>query len=181
MDKRDDLPKFFKDKGFKIGAEIGAWKGEFSAKFCKEGLKMYVIDPWMPFEGQGRTQRLQEVQDGYFNEARRNLSPYGENVVIIRKTSMDALADVPNKSLDFVYIDGDHNFRHTAEDIFEWSKKVRSGGIVAGHDYWNTPYFARNVVCQVKAVVDAYVNLFEIKDLQILKGDKYPSWLYTKR
>lgn len=179
MNYRDELPKYFNDQGFKVGAEIGAWKGEFSAKFCKEGLFMFVIDPWMPFEGQGRTQKLQEVQDGYLEEAKRNLSPYS-NYKIIRKTSMDALVDIPDKSLDFVYIDGDHNFRHTAEDIFEWSKKVRRGGIVAGHDYWNTPPFARNIVCQVKAVVDAYVKLFEIKDLQILKGDKYPSWLYRK-
>ena len=93
---------------------------------------------------------------------------------------MDALGDIPDGSLDFVYIDGDHNFRHVAEDIFEWSKMVRSGGVVSGHDYWNTPPFARNTICQVKAVVDAYVKLFEI-DLQVIKGDKFPSWLWIKK
>ncbi len=48
---------------------------------------------------------------------------------------MDALEDFEDNSLDFVYIDGDHNFKHISEDIYEWTKKVRSGGIVSGHDY----------------------------------------------
>ena len=100
---------------------------------------------------------------------------------------MDAVKDFENESLDFVYIDGDHNFRHTAEDVYEWSKKVRKGGAVAGHDYWNTPPYAQNVVCQVEAVVDAYAKLFEIKNWYIFKRDntndqglKYPSWLWIK-
>jgi hypothetical protein len=51
---------------------------------------------------------------------------------------------------------------------------------VSGHDYWNTPPFAKNVICQVKAVVDAYVKLYEIKNLIILEGEKYPTWLWEK-
>jgi hypothetical protein len=162
-----------------VGAEIGVLKGEFTEKFLQAGLKIYAIDPWMGFSGQGRDQKLQETQNGYFAEAQRRLNNY-PNCKIVRKTSMDALDDIPDSSLDFVYIDGDHNFRHVAEDIFEWSKKVRMGGIVSGHDYWNTPPFAKNVICQVKAVVDAYVKLYEIKNLIILEGEKYPTWLWEK-
>lgn len=185
---RDTLPEFFKDMGFKVGAEIGAWRGEFSAKFCDAGLKMYVIDPWMPFSGQGRTQKLQEVQDGYYELAKKNLAPYS-NYKIIRKTSMDALNDFVDGSLDFVYIDGDHSFRYAAEDLVEWTKKVRSGGIVAGHDYFNTLATAQNVVCNVKAVLDAYVLAFDIDNWYIYKpddhkgnpNDKYYSWLFIKK
>jgi len=172
------LPQFFKEQGYQVGAEIGVLKGEFTEKLCQAGLKVYAIDPWMPFDGQGRTQRFQNTQDGYYNEAIKRLSPY--NCIIVRKTSMDALVDISDKSLDFVYIDGNHNFRHIAEDIFEWTKKVRLGGVVSGHDYFNTISSARNIVCNVKTVVGAYTKVFDIKNLQILAGDKYPSWLFIK-
>jgi len=49
---------------------------------------------------------------------------------------MEALADVPDGSLDFVYIDADHTFDHVMSDIIWWARKVRYGGIVAGHDYY---------------------------------------------
>lgn len=179
MNSRDELPEYFKSLGYKVGAEIGVFKGEFAEKFCKAGLKMYAVDPWMGFKGQGKHQRSQEVMDGYYEYAKKVLSPY-TNCALIRKTSMDALNDFEDGSLDFVYIDGDHNFRRVAEDVYEWSKKVRVGGVVAGHDYYNTAYFAQNMICNVKAVVDAYIGLFEIKNLQILTGDLTPTWLWQK-
>jgi hypothetical protein len=183
---RTKLPDFFKEMGYKVGAEVGAYRGEFSAKFCAAGLKMYVIDPWMGFAGQGRTQQVQATQDGYFEDAKKALSPYPD-CVIIKKTSMDALEDFKDGSLDFVFLDGDHNFRHAAEDIYEWAKKVRVGGVVAGHDYFDTPFFARNVVCNVKTVVDAYTKAFNITNWYIYKpdrsndpNDRYYSWMWIK-
>lgn len=183
---RDGLPQFFKEMGYEVGAEIGAHKGEFTEKFCVEGFKMYAIDPWIGFSGQGRDQQVQFVQDGYYEEAKRRLIPF-ETCVIVRKTSMEALGDFKDRSLDFVYIDGDHNFRHAAEDIYEWTKKVRVGGAVSGHDYFDTPHFARNIVCNVKAVVDAYTKAFDITNWFIFKpdnssdpNDKYHSWMFFR-
>jgi len=186
---RDSLPEFFKEMGYKVGAEIGVLTGDFTEKFCRAGLKMYAIDPWMGFSGQGRHQNEQSVQDGYYEQAKKVLIPF-KNCTIIRKTSMEALADFKNESLDFCYIDGDHDFRHTAEDIYEWTKKVKLGGVVSGHDYFNTAPFARNIVCNVKAIVDAYINLFEIENFYLIGGsktakhgdpDKYHSWFFIKK
>jgi len=184
---RDSLPEFFKERGYNTGIEVGVLKGEFTEKFCKEGFKVYAVDPWIGFSGQGRTQKEQYVQDGYYEQAKKVLIPY-KNCVIIRKTSMDALADFKDGSLDFCFIDGNHDFRHVAEDIFEWSKKVRVGGVVAGHDYWDTASFARNMVYNVKAVLDAYVKAFDITNWYIFKpekssdpNDKYYSWMFVKK
>jgi SAM-dependent methyltransferase len=186
---RNGLPQFLVDSGYKVGAEVGVYKAEYSERFAKVGLKHYAIDPWMAFPGQGRTQKVQERQEFLYGHAQRVLAPY-PNCTMIRKTSMDALADFADNSLDYVYLDGDHSFRFAAEDIVEWSKKVRPGGIVAGHDYWNTGPDKWNVVCQVKAVLDAYIKVFEIKSFYIYgkmhpldeqkKDDKFHSWLYIK-
>lgn len=184
---RDNLPQFFVDMGYKVGAEIGVHKGAFTEKFCQAGIKMYAIDPWMAFPGQGRTQMVQERQDFLYGHTQRTLAPY-KDCTIIRATSMDALKQFDDGSLDFVYIDGDHSFRHFAEDIVEWSKKVRSGGIVSGHDYFYTSPKERNVVCHVEPVVDAYVKVSGIENFYIFgeienaqkRDDKCPSWMFQK-
>ena len=49
---------------------------------------------------------------------------------------MDIVKTLKDDSLDFVYLDANHEDPYITEDIVEWSKKVRSGGILAGHDYF---------------------------------------------
>lgn len=185
---RDELPVFLKEQGYKVGAEIGVYKAEYTKKLCEAGLKVYAVDPYMAFPGQGRTQNRQERQDFLFGHAQRSMK--GLDATFIRKTSMDALEDVKDGSLDFVYIDGDHRFRYVAEDIVEWSKKVRPGGVVAGHDYWCTWHGATNVICQVQYVVDAYVKTYDINNFYTIGGteekskvgggDSTRSWFWFK-
>jgi cephalosporin hydroxylase len=40
-----------------------------------------------------------------------------------------------DNSLDFVFIDASHDYQSVKQDIEAWLPKVRSGGIIAGHDY----------------------------------------------
>ena len=41
--------------------------------------------------------------------------------------------------MDFVYIDADHSYEGARRDIAAWGRKVRRGGMVAGHDYYVFP------------------------------------------
>lgn len=181
---RYQLPQLFVDLGYKVGAEIGVLRGGFTQRLGQAGLKVYGIDPWRTFHGQGRGQRIQANHDKSYEIAKELTAPY--DVTLIRKTSMDAVGDFADGSLDFVYIDGDHNFRYVAEDIYEWSKKVRSGGMVSGDDYWHTTPNARNTLVHVDAVVEAYTKVFEIdtwwvigKAGQVNDGGRN-SWLFFK-
>ncbi len=191
---RADLPKFFKNHGLEVGAEIGVYKGAFSELFCQAGLnKVYSIDPWMSYDGAGRTQKVQDRQNFLFEHTQRVLAPY-PNSEIIRKASLDALADFEDESLDWVYIDGNHDFRHIAADVYEWSRKVRSGGVVSGHDYFDTSPTSTNLLCHVRVVVDAYTRLFQIPNwwlfgqqrlrpgssFHVAKDDRYYSWMWFK-
>ena len=185
---RKEFPEFLVEMGYKVGVEVGVYKGEFTERLCKAGLKMFAVDPWMAFEGQGRDSKRQERQDFLFAHAKRVLASY--DCTFIRKTSMDALSNFKDRSLDFVYIDGDHSFRHIAADIVEWEKKVRTGGIVSGHDYFNSWPKSRNSVCQVGVIVDAYTKVFEIEnwwvfgELDPIKEpnakERFLSWMWVK-
>jgi hypothetical protein len=164
---RDDLPEFFVDMGYKVGAEVGVYKGEYSRKICEVGLKLYAIDPWRIYKD-FKHQRGQSRLDFQYEHTKRVLAPYPKST-IIRKTSMEAVEEFEDNSLDFVYIDGHHGFKYVAEDLCEWSKKVKKGGIVSGHDYTLNKKPPRDPhVLQVKYVLHAFVEAFEIKDFFVL-------------
>ena len=46
-----------------------------------------------------------------------------------------AAATYPDQSLDFVFLDADHDYESVKADIAAWLPKVKPGGILAGHDY----------------------------------------------
>lgn len=187
---RDELPQFFVEMGFKVGAEIGVYKGAYTEKFCKAGLTMYAIDPWIAYGGAGRSLKNQARQDFLYGHTQRTLAPY-KNCKVIRKSSFDAVRDFETGSLDFVYIDGDHRFPFIAHDIYEWYSKIKKGGVIAGHDYFCTNSETSNVVIHVGAVVDAFVKSLGIdgfytfgrsKPLEFeAKDDRYLSWMIIKK
>lgn len=184
---RDELPKFFKEMGYKVGAEIGVAKGEFSEKFCKVGLALYAIDPWQSYKDY-EDSRGQEKLDSLYEQTKRRLEPY-PNCTIIRKTSMEAVLDFADESLDFVYIDGNHQFKYVTEDISEWSRKVKKGGVISGHDYIYTNPRTQAGICHVIYVVNAYTQAYKIPNWYLLgrkerlEGevrDRFRSWMWIK-
>jgi hypothetical protein len=102
---------------------------------------------------------------------------------------MEAVKDFKPNSIDFVYIDGNHLFRHVADDIYEWSIRIRPGGIISGHDYAYYIPKSLNGGCHVHQVLDAYVHSYHIENLYVLgrqkvlegeKRDHYRSWMFFK-
>ncbi len=49
--------------------------------------------------------------------------------------SLDSSCKFNDNSLDFVFIDASHKYQETKADILLWSRKVKDGCILAGHDY----------------------------------------------
>ncbi len=121
------------------GVEIGVGKGEFSEQIAAQcpGVKLYSIDPWEPFTDPRKSSlknHSRENQKRHRKEAIKRLSKY-DNCEIIEKRSMDAVGLFKDGELGFAYIDGNHSFDYAIQDIIHWSNKVKSGGIVACHDY----------------------------------------------
>ena len=70
---------------------------------------------------------------------------------------MNAVKEIPELSLDFIHIDGNHDSDFVIQDLTEWSKRVRPGGIISGHDYYTGKRG------EVKDAVDIYVRENKIK------------------
>jgi hypothetical protein len=182
MRNRLELAQHFADLGFKVGAEIGVAKGFFSMVLCQTipGLKLYGIDPYIAypfyhdFKHQHSIDRAERI-------ARERLAPFFPNYTFIKEMSMDAVKHFDDGSLDFVFIDGNHKYDFVLQDIRAWEPKVRSGGIVSGHDYYK---FRSGKV--IKAV-DEYVAETGV-DLYVTEWDndnpepdnRQPSWYFVK-
>ena len=129
------------DLGVKIKniAEVGVWLGEtsyFFAKFFPEA-HLYLVDSWKPTPDYLERGQAPSFSQKDYDGAHKNVVRlFNDNpqVSILTKTSHEALSHVPN-NLDLVFIDGDHSYEAVKHDILNWKKKVRPGGILAGHDY----------------------------------------------
>ena len=184
----NDFPEFFMKMGYRVGAEIGVYKGWYSRKLAKAGLKVYAIDAWTPYPGFDRVEDARiERQEELYHKAWKLLSRY-EKVTIIRKFSMDALKDFEDESLDWVHVDSNHILKYALEDIDGWSKKVKRGGAITGHDYIHPEDFKQRKQewawenMQVKFAVDAYTQANRIKNWYVIgKGkDRCPSFMWIK-
>ena len=54
---------------------------------------------------------------------------------MIRKSSFDAVNDFEDESIDIVFIDANHSYESVKNDIDLWLPKVKTGGVLSGHDY----------------------------------------------
>ena len=176
---RKGLAVLFNELGFKVGAEIGILAGDYSEVLCQSipGLTLYGVDAWKKYKGYNDVRGKQERYDRIYEQAKTRLAPY--NCRLIKKWSMDAVKDFADESLDFVYIDGNHDFSHVTEDINAWEKKIKKGGILSGHDFLRSNR-ARFTV-HVEDVVRAWTSAYQIHPWFIITGDDtYLSWMYVK-
>ena len=170
--------------GFNEGVEVGVAHGQHSEILCKANpkLKLHLVDIWMDYEGYtiytGRTGK-------YYRIAKRRLIPY--DCVWIQKFSMDAVKDFDDESLDFVYIDAAHDFQNVVNDICEWTKKVKIGGVVFGHDYRRTgnkwEYAIEDAVigyCNSK-VIKPWFILGEPGHRDGMYKEGIPSWMFVRQ
>lgn len=183
---RVSLAKMFGDLGFKVGAEIGVERGLYSKVLLDSapGLHLILVDPWLAYQGY-REHVSQEKLDRFLVETEQLLS--GRDFEVRRGFSVDVAKEVPDESLDFVYIDGNHEFSHVVADIAAWYPKVKKGGIIAGHDF-----ISRRDPMYMMHVVDAvvgYTNAYRISPWFVMgskeriegqKRDSSRSWFFVK-
>lgn len=170
---RVHLAGMFAKRGFTTGAEVGVADGRYSLTLCKNipNLSLLCVDLWAPYHG-NRRGGPQEQHERNYALAVERLAPYQAR--LRRGYSLDVVREVPLDSLDFVYIDANHAFDYVMCDIIEWAKRVRSGGIVAGHDfYW---FDGAGVV----EAVEVYTKAHRITDWYVC-DEREPSFWWGKR
>jgi hypothetical protein len=174
---------------FKVGVEIGVAAGWYSHKIMERNpqMKLYGVDPWARYRGYTdytRTDTFNRLE----SEAHERLDQF-PNYEFVKDFSMEALERFEDNSVDFVYLDGNHGDPYVTQDITEWFKKIRPGGILAGHDYTRTkgkedrPPKNDTIDATNRFVKDNNLALFLLGTKAIREGeirDKVRSWMIFK-
>ncbi len=143
-----------------ICVEVGTWEGDFSAALLRttQCKKLYCVDPYKHFEDDsypdGMNKLTQTEFDAKFETTSQRLtSEFGDRVVMVRMTSKEASVLFEDQSIDFVYIDGNHDYKAVLEDILAWYPKVkRDTGVLCGDDVVSTDLAEHNEQGNVKRV-----------------------------
>ena len=132
-----------------VGAEIGAWKGDFSQEILciVKPRKLHLIDPWAYQDSAEFSRALyggirgenQQRMDGVYRSV---VDRFGwhithEMVDLNRGKSKDILPQFPDEYFDWVYVDGDHRYEGVLLDLELAHTKLKPNGLLAGDDYTN--------------------------------------------
>ena len=136
---REDFGEFLNRRGL-LGeaAEIGVLRGEFSKVLLDRwrGNTLHLVDPWHHLEGYHDISNLTDSEhEACLGGVERNLASHRGRYWLHRKVSAVAVCSFADDSLDFVYIDANHEYSAVLQDIRGWFAKVSPGGVLAGHDY----------------------------------------------
>jgi predicted O-methyltransferase YrrM len=117
--------------------EIGAYTGESTQIFASTGIfsEINVVEPFKFNESFNNTS-IENVQKWIkVEEEFKNNTRFFNNVKLFKDYSHNISNIFADKSVDLVYIDGDHSYEAVSKDIELYLPKIKQGGIMAGHDY----------------------------------------------
>ena len=123
--------------------EVGSYCGESGGIIANTfpNSTLNCVDPWEKYTEEGSTYDLNE-QELVLKEAERIFDSTTGTFPDVRKNKMPSIEYAkltePN-SIDFIYIDGNHQYSSVIEDLNMWFEKVKVGGVIAGHDFGWAP------------------------------------------
>lgn len=128
--------------------EVGSYKGRSSAYMAVEialsgkQIRFDCVDTWQGSEEHQAGELFEDldvVRGRLYNVFLKNMEPVKEYYTPVRATSLDAAAMYADDSIDMVFIDAAHDYDNVLADIKAWAPKVKSRGIISGHDWHHPP------------------------------------------
>jgi hypothetical protein len=172
--------RIIKENNFKKCAEIGIGYG-FHAKEILDNTnveKLYLVDPMQHYENDGFPTDV--LSYGGFEVLVKNikchLSVHKDRYEWFRQPSITVTNDqIPDGSLDAIFIDGDHSYEAVTQDLKFWWKKLRVGGWLLGDDYGGS-------FIGTTAAVDEFANnnQFNMEILHKNNSSSYPIYKFIK-
>jgi predicted O-methyltransferase YrrM len=164
-----DLKLFLKHNEFKGSSmiEIGSYMGESTMMFASSQLfnKVYTIDPHQGKEPFNSISGLswKDIKKEFNINTR-----YFDNIELIQEYSQYCFNKFEDNSIDFLYIDANHNYLSVKSDLELYIPKLKGNCVIAGHDY-----------CDIKwpGVIQA-VNEVLGKPTKVYQDT---SWVYLKK
>src|SRR5947199_4286927 len=117
-----------------VAVEVGSWVGNGSTRVIVEsvrpaGGRVYCVDTWAGSDNVIHHLRYRERYPSMFPLFAENVRAYrGENVVRpLILPSAEASRLFPDRSVDLVFVNGNHGYTQVKADLEAWLPKVRPG------------------------------------------------------
>jgi predicted O-methyltransferase YrrM len=116
-----------------VCCEVGVWKGDMAKLILqKNPSELHLVDPWMSQPIEGRMYNIsQKRMDVIANEVAETFDN-DDRVYIHRDFSENV--EFKEDSFDWVYIDGNHNYKEVLQDLRNYWKYTKHGGVIVGDD-----------------------------------------------
>ena len=119
--------------------EIGSWKGKSTfclARGLRAGGRLHVVDPFDAFgePGSAETYARERRERPLRAQFEDNVKAVHDRIEIHQGYSREFVGLFP--VIDLLMIDGDHSIEGARFDFENFSGKIRSGGLIAFHDYY---------------------------------------------
>ena len=109
--------------------ELGVDRGFFSEEILSiiNPSKLHLVDLWLNDSSRYGLKQESETID--------RLKEFANKITIHKGYSTKLVNGFEDNSFDFIYIDTDHSYRTTLDELELYSKKLKPDGILAGHDF----------------------------------------------
>lgn len=159
--------------------ELGVFEGNGLDLLLRTNpTKIVGVDLW---KGDGKISTTDGLPDHImqkYYEQVYNTFKDNDKVELVRDTTINASKKYDDNSFDFVFIDGDHTYDGCFNDIVAWYSKVKDGGILSGHDYFeHTSAYKFGVI---EAVNDFVNQNTEIGKIYVSNEKVAPCWFIIK-
>jgi hypothetical protein len=135
-----------------VVAEIGVDSGDFTEKIINitNPNKLHLIDTWSYKRyGQNKFDLVKNKFSKKINSKIINIS---------RVTSVDAASSFNDGYFDWIYIDTDHSYSTTLNELLAYEKKIKADGFILGHDYVMGNWRKSGKYGVIEAVAEFCVN-----------------------
>jgi hypothetical protein len=120
--------------------EVGSWRGKSSCylgvQIVNSGkqIRLDCVDTWLGSNEEAHVNDPAVLAGTLYHEFMANIEPF-DFIRPVSMTSMEAVKQYADNSLDFVLVDGSHEYQDVVDDITEWLKRLKPGAMLAGDDY----------------------------------------------
>jgi|TARA_Y100000310_G_scaffold124722_1_gene123521 predicted O-methyltransferase YrrM len=128
--------------------EVGGFLGKSAAYMAVEiinsgkHIKFDVVDHW---QGSAEHATADEINlETLYEDFLKNVEPVKGIINPIRMNSQEASKLYKLNSLDFIFIDADHDEEAVKADLISWMPRLKEDGVIAGDDI-NNPGVANAV------------------------------------
>jgi hypothetical protein len=100
-----------------------------------KNIKFDCVDTWRGSNEPAHTNDPAVINDTLYQEFLSNIEPVKHIITPVRAPSVEAAKLYEDNSLDFILLDGSHEYQDVYDDIVAWFFKLKPGGLLVGDDY----------------------------------------------